>query len=259
MTTIIARYKNTFIAGMLLLLATAGSSCKKDTPGEGTPATVQLYNALNDKIQLYVNLSGKPLPSYRSGLMLGNKIFSRNSNLYLRDLPQTLDLFAIPDTMPHNTPLISAKLDLQPGKIYSLFIFGNKLNADYLLREDQYPVLNYTDSTSFVRFANMSDGAPISVNLKGEPEGSFVQELPFKSLSGFQTLPLSMTIDRQEFEIRDKATGTLLATYLTPPWDFAFLNYNSWVFKPVTLVFTGVPQGTGNNQQTVIAMAHISR
>lgn len=248
------RFRNRILSALpFILLLTIFSACKKTKLYDVTPATIQPINLLDDDVVLYANLSGKHPIAYSKGLTLTNKTFNQR-NIFVNSFPQKMDLYAQPDTMPHHQPVISTDLQLETGKIYSMFIYGEKAAPTYTISEDNYPAIRWNDSLTFIRFANFSEGRPISVNIKGHVPGSFIQSLPFKSISDFADLKVVPSIPDYEFEVRDQESGDLLTTYKTLQIGMANLTW--WIFKPHTLVFTGRASGTGTNQQKIVAMKH---
>lgn len=244
---------------LCLLLFTFFAACRKHKTYEGHPAILQVFNSLDNGVVLRTNLSGIHPINYRNALNPGNKEFTHTRNiLYVNQFPQLISFYAEPDTMPKDEPVLQINTELETGRIYSLFIYGDKLDAGYTLHQDELPGIQVNDSVTSLRFANFSPGQTISVNLKGEPHGSFIQSLPFKSLSSFASLKADMTAANYEFEVRDQATGALLATYITEGLNAygPFEGSNKWLFKSNTLVLTGRPAGTGFNEQKVVLMNH---
>ena len=247
------------IPALLLFLAGA---CKKTDTDYGQPAVVQFYNALNDNVNLLVSLSDKPLVFYRTALKVTNKEFTIPNNVItLSQASQTVNLFAEPDTLAHDRPIISAALNVKAASTYSLFLYGTKATPAYELNEDHFPAVDIRgDSVTFIRFANFSEGQTISVNLKGEAPGSFIASLPFRSFSAFTKLPADRSVSEYEFEVRDEAGVVIIATYKTPNLNSGNNSssslLNPWIYKPNTLVLTGIPGGTGTNAQTIKLMSH---
>jgi hypothetical protein len=237
----------------LLLLLFLFSACKKSLPHHENPATLQPVNLLDNGVVLRANLSGKHPIQYRAALELANKSFAQR-NIFVENFPQKLDLYAQPDTMPGDHPVISADLQLEAGKIYSMFIHGEKANATYSILEDKFPPTNVNDSLTQIRFANFSESQPVSVNIKGEAPGSYIQSLPFKSASDFMALKVTPNIPNYEFEIRDEASGNLLTTYTIA--SSGTVNFILWIYRPHTLIFTGRVSGTGADQQKIVVMKH---
>ncbi len=158
--------------------------------------------------------------------------------------------------MEKDGPILTGMLDFEKGAIYSLFVYGSKSAAKYSWHKDLIPALGMSDSTTHIRFANFSEEQDISVNLKGQPTGSFIQQLPWKSISGFIELSANRSVAKYEFEIRHLATGDLITTYIADKVnDFTLNNGNNvWYNRSNTLVLVGKPGGTGTLQPKVTVM-----
>lgn len=247
--------KGNIIASAVLLFVIFFAGCRKDQASDDHPASVQVMNVMNDGVALYTNLSGKNPVNFSASMNLENKFFFRpRYTLLINSFPQSMDFYARPDTMPHNKPVYSTTLIVKAGSTYSLFIHGSKSGVAHTLVDDHFPAVS-ADSVTYIRIANFSEGQPISVNLKGAANGSFVQNLPFSTVSEFIALPASRSVKFFEFEIRDQLTGDLLATYSTLQVDAIFQN--PWVFKPNTLVFTGIRNSPSPNNQKIVWMSHL--
>lgn len=253
-TQFLKNCNHTIIAIALLLSITFSGSCKKDKVIDSHPASVQVFNAMNDGIDLYTNLTGKHPINYSAAMLIENKKFHRpRYTLWINEFPQAIDFYARPDTMPHNKPVYSTSLSVKGGSTYSLFFHGAKSGPAHTLVEEHFPARN-ADSVTWFRIANFSEGQAISVNLKGEANGSFVQNIPFLSLSEFIALPANRSIKNYELEIKDQLTGDLLATHKAMDIDNTFQN--PWVFKPNTFVFTGIRNSASPNNQKITWMSH---
>jgi hypothetical protein len=129
--------------------------------------------------------------------------------------------------------LFNAKLNLQPNSIYSLFLSGtlNGQNSpDSLLTVDHPPYHPPTDSSSGIRFVNLSPGSsPISVNIQGNPSASEVSTLSYRNITGFKNYPATTNITQYTFEIRDAASGNLLTAY----------TYNIAPYQNITIAVIG--------------------
>ncbi|WP_130540506.1 hypothetical protein [Pseudobacter ginsenosidimutans] len=243
------------LLGMLMLAA-----CSKEEPFVGSPSTVQLFNALDNGTELYADLSGNRPLQFKTALMINNKQYYdvRTNSISTKQPLQPLDLWSTSDTSTHDSPLIRANLELEEKSFYSMFIFGNKTAAEFLLHKDEIPALKANDSVTFIRFANFGNAQPISVNLKGEPAGSFMQSLPYKGIGEFTEMNARTAVGQYEFEIRDQASEELLAVFIAD--NFGYVNgsvvINKWYNKSNTLVLTGHYNGTGPNEQKVYLMNH---
>ncbi|QEC43960.1 DUF4397 domain-containing protein [Pseudobacter ginsenosidimutans] len=245
-----------FILFPFLAILLITSSCKKNR-FDGNPATVQVFNAMDDGISFYTYLGNKRPALFKTSLEIRNKSYEQKNNLlYISSFPQQIDFYAKPDTMPHDQPALSMLAELKDGAMYSLFIHGEKSAPAFSLFQDIIPAINWQDSTSHIRIANFSESQAISVNIKGEAEGSLVQNLPYKSLSDFIERSAGKSVAGYEFEIRNQATGELLASYATSGLYPLDGTPNLWLGKSNTLVFTGKYGAAYPNQQTITLMNH---
>jgi len=115
------------------------------------------------------------------------------------------------------------------GSYYSLFLAGASPAAvDAILIKESYQ--NYTDSLCGVRFINLSpDSQPVSVDIQGNANGSAVSSLAYKAYTGFLPYPAKLADAAYNFEVRDAASGNVIATY----------TLNTPYFHNVTLALTG--------------------
>ncbi len=116
----------------------------------------------------------------------------------------------------------------------SLFLSGpSPANVDTTRINETYK--NYADSLCGVRFINLAPGSkPISVNLKGNANGSEVNSLAYKSYSSFIPYTAKVANPSYVFEIRDAATGNLITSYtLATPY-----------FHNVTIALRGLTGGS---------------
>ncbi|QEC43142.1 hypothetical protein [Pseudobacter ginsenosidimutans] len=226
----------------VFLLTVLLSACNKRELNPGNPAAIQVFNALNDGTRLYTNLSDQRPDYFRLSRQILNKATLRLNVNDPVNSSVTLSWYSIPDTMQKDQPIIMAKEKFENGAIYSMFIYGSKTSAKYTWQKDIIPPLGNADSVTWIRFANFSEDQVISVNLKGEPAGSFVQDLPLYSLSEFVKLSVVKSIQKYEFEITDSNTGTLITTYVIEKlYDPGVFWYN----RSNTLVLTGKQGATG--------------
>jgi hypothetical protein len=131
------------------------------------------------------------------------------------------------------TGLKNSTLYLQGSKIYSLFLSGQlgpQGSVDTLLILDNPPYHPATDSSSGIRFVNLSQGSsPISINIQGNPNTSEVSSLSYRDITGFKNYPATRNITQYLFEIRDAASGILLTTY----------TYNLAPYQNITIALIG--------------------
>lgn len=238
-----------------LLLILVMNACSKKELNPGNPATIQVYNALNDGSAVYIDFSDKRPVVFRTNRLINNNGFIRFT---LNASPQPVQVYRRPDTLAKDGPILTGNLEYENGSIYSLYIYGSKSTAKYIWRKDVIPPLGMSDSTTHIRFANFSEEQDISVNIKGQPTGSFIQQLPLRSFSDFVKLSANKSVAKYEFEIRDLTTGDLITTFVADKVNDFTLNIgnNAWYNKSNTLVLVGKQGGTGTVQPKVIAMPH---
>lgn len=246
--------KTRFTITFLLIILLLNGCEKSDHPSN--PATIQLFNALDDGEGLFTNLSGQHPIQYNTSLRVGNKAYYLNSNLLtIEQFPQPLAFYTFTDTLPKDLPVLSLNLDLDKSGIYSMFIYGTKRAAGYLMNKDMIPAINRIDSTTHFRIVNLSEQQELSVNLKGQAHKSFINKIAFKELSPFIELPADKSVASFEFEFRDYATGDLISSFEGYN-TFNSSASNLFYARSNSLVFVGKKNGTGTNQQKVVLMNH---
>lgn len=126
-------------------------------------------------------------------------------------------------------PFYNQTMATMNGSYYSLFLAGaSTANIDAILIKESYK--NYTDSLCGVRLINLSpDSNPVSVDIAGNANGSEVSSLAYKAYTSFKQYPAKLADASYNFEVRDAATGNLLASY----------TLNTPYFHNVTLALTG--------------------
>jgi hypothetical protein len=140
-------------------------------------------------------------------------------------------------------------LPLKKGGIYSLFLCGADTSSpDYLFTTDTLPYYSPVDSVMGIRFVNLSTGSnPISINLEGSTNGSEVNSLSYKEITGFRQYVNNSTIVDYLFVVRDATSGDSLTQFdfvasgsgnngygLTNPYNSILLT-----FKNVTIAIYG--------------------
>jgi hypothetical protein len=103
---------------------------------------------------------------------------------------------------------------LQSGRIYSLYLTGTVAQPDTVFMQEQLAAHSMADSVAGVRFVNLSPGSnPVSVDIKGQANGSEVVSLAYKARTVFKTYKADHAVTSYIFEFRDASSGTLLTTY----------------------------------------------
>lgn len=150
---------------------------------------------------------------------------------------------------PHvwvDTSMLKLFFQLPMGTIGSLFVAGTPAVPDTLFIKDTPVHFPITDSSMGVRFVNLS-GAKIAVNvnLQGQPHGSETTGLHYKGVTEFKKYKAVPSVQRYVFEIRDAASGQLLATNtINNPGVTATVN--QWRYHNFTLVYSGIQGAPGN-------------
>ena len=244
------------ITGVFLVMLL--NACSKRDVNPGNPATIQAFNALNDGTNLLITFSHERPQVFRTLRLLNNKTFTvTTGRFYMNSYSTPVQLFSRLDTLEKDNAVVNTDLEFEKGAIYSMFIYGPKTDVKYALHKDIIPPLGMLDSTTHIRFANFSEDQVVSVNLKGQPAGSFIQQIPQKSWSEFIKLPVN-TVAKYEFEIRDHATGNLIAGYVADKVNDFTVNTgaNLWYNKSNTAILVGKEGGTGTFLPRVILMPH---
>jgi len=226
-------------------------ACSKDNTNPKGGASLTIANAIVGSNPLVVNFNGyagskttDTLRYYKSALQIrygGFKEISSYSGL------TPLSLSQISDTL---TGLYNLTLNLPVNTIHTLFLVGaDTLHIDTLFTEDHPQYHSTADSTFGIRFVNLSPGSdPISVNIKGNANGSEVENLTYKSITEFKNYSATASVARYIFEIRDVASGDLLATYRMNGVNNGTgdnTDDNSWRYRNFTIALRGTPGSQG--------------
>ncbi|MGN6417984.1 MAG: hypothetical protein ACTHMC_10865 [Pseudobacter sp.] len=240
---------------VLLVMVAAISSCKKNKDDYGNPAILQAFNLMDDGIEIRTNLSGAHPIRYSSAKRLLNKDIFYENTILVNQFPQPIALYAIPDTLEKDRPVVDMVLECKPGDMYSLFLYGTKADAGYILNKEDHRAGDPKDSLAFFRIVNLCPDQRISVNLKDEPQGSFAEDVAFRQLTSFSGIRADKSVSRLEFEIRDQVSGDLITTYTAININ-DYQGKNFWLNKTSTLIFTGRKNGTGLNAPKIVLAPH---
>jgi len=194
------------------------SSCKKENANVGV-VSLNLIHATANMDNIAVSFSATPIPYYQNPANIG---FATNYEYGLPPGMQALSVLSSDDTAKVAWAGI---LNMQPGKIYSFYLTGQKGRIDTLFQQDLIPV--YTDSTVGVRFVNLSpDSKPVSINRTGSASKEVVN-LGYKQISTFKNYSGATDVGgAYEFEIRDQQTDNVLATFV---WYYTLQKCNTIV------------------------------
>lgn len=232
---------NDMMTGLaVLLIACMAVSCKKDSTAPAQqPASFTLVNALPGASALVPNFfANNKLVYYRVAQQIAaNASFEFGE--YLGNY--SLSISQLTDT---THTVFNGGISLPSGSFHTLIVCGTLASPDTVFANDNIKPI--TDSVVNVRFINASAGSsPVNINISGSQATPVVTSLPYKGKSAF--LPFTAksaapAYGNYVFEIRDAATSKLLTSY-----NMASASTVVKTFKNFTIVFKGLPGGTGAN------------
>ena len=200
---------------ILLIVASSLAACKQDNIKLSSLTSLNVTNAVVNGATLTLNTSANTV---------GNNGYGQFALL----AGQTkVDLFDDNELSYAYYQNIIATVN---SSYYSLYLTGtDSAHVQSVLVKENYQ--NYTDSVAGVRFIDLSPGSnPVSVDIQGNANGSEVGNMAYLSYTTFKKYSATAANSTYNFEFRDAATGTLIASYsLTTP-----------TFKNVTLALAGL-------------------
>lgn len=232
-------YKKCFKAGVLAWgMLMSGTSCKKELREEIFPASLTIVNGINDNTSFLTAYFGNSQPRIYGRL---SYIYNGNSFDYATDkMNQPVTLFRNNDTLQPNNPFLKTSLQLEPGGIFTHFVYGSPAKVKQKTVKENLPARSLNDSVVNLRIINLFDNRPIDV-LQLEPvAGIMVSNLAYEQLTDFIKIPANTAVSNFRFEVKDHLTGVTLATLSEaniPPGSTT-LN-TQWLFKARTMLVTG--------------------
>jgi len=122
--------------------------------------------------------------------------------------------------------------DFVNGGMYSLFLTGTPAAVESVFVKEEN-ILSHTADVFGARVINLLTGSvPISVNLQGSANGSFISSLAYKAISTFKDVSSVAAEGDKVFEFRNAVTGELITSFAVPGYDMPR-------FRNITLVFAG--------------------
>ena len=246
----------TILGGLLLLMFSACSKNKVERPGS---TSLIIFHAVPDANAMRTSFSKTPPARFLSASAVVYAQFFPNSNMY-HPIPGNipLRLYNQPDTFPKSTPLFDLDLNLPEGAIHSLFLTGSVASPESVLVRDELQDFPVGDSAMGIRFVNLiPDNIPVQVNLLSQPNGSEVNELPYKGATGFKRYPVKMDVADYVFEFRNATTGVVIASYKTEKIaNDGQLIPNAWIYKNFALALVGKLNGTGAQAPKVVRIPY---
>lgn len=215
------------------------TACEKNDRDIPQLTSVNIVHAVVNASAVKVNTTGSAITyiSYTDSIKFGAaKLYS-----LVAGNATPLSIVATADTIK---PLVNAQLSISAGEMYSLFLAGQYPTADTVWVKDE--VNNYTDSLIGIRFINLSpNSSSLKINIKGNTTQNEVTDLAYKQLTAFKQYAAKSANTNYQFEVRDVATSTLLASFT--------LAYNR--FHNHTLVIKGLTGVTGTNAISIFSVS----
>jgi hypothetical protein len=221
------QYRNLIII-MVAQISLMG--CKKDLRYSPSPASLTIFNGLNDMQPMYVSFGDTAVPfySYENFIQYGSSF-----QYSVSDATTPIRLTSAEDTLQ---PWIQGKMSLEAGGIYSLYVAGKDgKQIDTLLSKDVLP--SYSDSTAGVRFINLMESKrEVTINLEGNsPDQPEFGSIGFKQSTAFKGYSARTGILSYNFEIHDKQSGEMITTF----------SWSLKIFRNTTIVILGQDDPSG--------------
>jgi hypothetical protein len=232
-------YKKCFKAGLLAGgMLMFGTSCKKEVPGELFPASLTIVNGVNDNTSFLTVYFGNSQPKFYGRLTY---ISSGSSYDYATDkMEQPVTLFRNHDTLQPNKPFLKTSLKLEPGGIFTQFVYGSPTQVKQKTVKETLPSRSLNDSVANLRIINLFDNRPIDVVQLEPVPGTMVTNLAYEQLSGFMKVPVNASVNNFRFEVKDHATGVTLTTLSEINiYPGSATPSTQWLFKARTMLVTG--------------------
>lgn len=240
------------LAGCIVLL---GTSCKKDVPEEQFPASLTIVNGINDNTSFLTTYFGTSQPKYYIRLSYVGTGRSFDYGTDKMDLPLTL--FRNNDTLQPDKPFVKTNLKLEPGGIFTHFVYGSPTEVKQKTVKEHLPSYSMNDSVANLRIINLFASRPIDV-LELEPvPGTIASNLAYEELTDFIKVPTTTAVQNYRFEVRDHATGVTLATMSEQNILLGTTTPNtSWLFKSRTMLVTGTWTSEGVFSARATSIGH---
>ncbi|MCW3464767.1 hypothetical protein [Chitinophaga nivalis] len=228
-------FKACVLAGGMLMFST---SCKKELPQAIFPASLTIVNGVNDNTSFLTAYFGNAQPKYYNRL---SYIGSGNSYDYATDkMEQPVTLFRNNDTLQPGKFFLKTSLQLEPGGIFTQFVYGSPTQVKQKTIKEQLPPRSLHDSVAHLRIINLFDNRSIDV-VQLEPVAvTMVTNLAYEQLSDFIKVPVNASVKNFRFAVKDHATGVALDTLseinISPGSTTLSVQ---WLFKARTMLVTG--------------------
>ncbi|MFX1706725.1 hypothetical protein PV783_22335 [Chitinophaga sp. CC14] len=245
-------FKAIVLAGSILML---GTSCKKELREEIFPASLTIVNGVNDTTSFLTAYFGDSRPKF-----YGRLTYISNGNSFdyaTNKMDQPVTLFRNNDTLQPDKPFLKTSLKLEPGGIFTHFVYGSPTQVKQKTVKEQLPPRSVSDSVAHLRIINLFDNRAIDVVQLEPVAGVMVTNLAYEQLSDFIKVPVNASVQNFRFEVKDHATGATLATMyeVNIPPGSTTLN-TQWLFKARTMLVTGTWTAEGVFAARVRSIGH---
>jgi hypothetical protein len=202
------------IATLSIMLA----SCKKQEVKLTPLSSMMVTNVVNGGGNLVLGTNASPVYNndfQAYGMLTGNK------EIKLVDTAGGI-----------NKVYYNQTKDLVSGGVYSLFLGGTPEAIDAVfMKEENIP--SHTVDVFGARVINLAtSGVPVSVNIAGAANGSFILSIGYKTISTFKDVSSVAAEGDKIFEFRNAASGDLITSFTVPGYDLPR-------FRNITLVLAG--------------------
>ena len=219
-------------AGIILV------SCAKTSFTSGPIGSVQVVNALMASASLKLNSNET------------DSVLSYNARVFGLAVPEAKGTVRVYSSFNPGKTLWSTQLDMQEGNTYSLFIYGAHDNPQTLWQREIIPA-RYNDSVVGIRIAHLATGIGIvELKLVAGSGTILVPSVEYGTVSSIVKVPLPRLVPAggDMFEVWEKNSGSLLATYTIPADEdplYPDISVSLQRFKNFTLVLRGSKDSTG--------------
>jgi hypothetical protein len=238
-----ANYKK--VLGFAVVVVSLFSACKKEQRPELYPASLTIANGIADNSS-FVNVyfgDTRPKVYVRLAYVYSGGYFNYATN----KTDQPIRMFRNNDTLSFEKPFAQTRLALEPGGIYTHFIYGSPGQVKQKTVKENLPSRSVSDSVLNLRIINLFENRPIDVVQLEPVAGPFVTNLAYEQLSDFIKVPANTAVKNFRFEIKDHATGATLTTFTQINMLPGVITPDVyWLFRARTMLVTGTWAGAGN-------------
>lgn len=230
-------------------------ACKKQVPEEIFPASLTLVNAINDNTSFLSFYFGETEPKF-----YGRLAFAKSGDSFdyaTNKMDQPLTLFRNYDTSSFGKRFLQTRLQLEPGGIFTHFLYGSPSNIKQKTIKESLPSRSVSDSVVNLRIINLFENRTIDVEQLEPVTTTMASNIAYEQLTGFIKIPAKATVNNFRFVVKDHATGATLATFTevnTLPGST--VPNSQWLFKARTMLVTGTWANAGSYSARITTIGH---